>query len=61
MEITRDEFIERFKLKLRELLCEHYDVGYANDIAPTYWEDAGQRSWGPEECAEAEFSEWGEE
>lgn len=59
--ITRDEFLARFKSKLRDLLGEHYDFKYVDQIAPTYWDDLQQRAEGPEECAEAEFSEWGEE
>lgn len=59
--ITREAFIERFKAKLLDLLGEHYDAKYVNQIAPTYWDDLLQRADGPEDCAEAEASEWGEE
>lgn len=60
-EITRDQFLSRFKSKLRDMLGEHYDFKYADEIAPTYWDDPEYRAEGPEECAESEFSEWGEE
>lgn len=56
----REEFLRRFKTKLLSLLGEHYDAKYVDEIAPTYWDDAGARADGPETCAEAEFSEWGE-
>jgi hypothetical protein len=59
--MTRDEFLARFKARLRDMLGEHYDFKYVDHIAPTYWDDEGQRAEGPEECAEAEASEWGEE
>lgn len=60
-EITSEEFIARFKARLRELLGEAWDAKYVDEIAPTYWDDEGQRADGPEDCAEAEASEWGEE
>lgn len=60
-EITRDEFLRRFKSRLRDILGEHYDFGYVDQIAPTYWDDEAQRADGPEECAESEASEWGDE
>ena len=59
--MTRDEFLQRFKSKLRDILGEHYDFGYVDQIAPTYWDDPLQRAEGPEDCAEAEASEWGDE
>lgn len=61
MSITREEFLTRFKARLRDVLGEHYDLKYVDDIAPTYWDDLSQRAEGPEECAEAEASEWTEE
>ena len=60
-EITREQFIDRFKIRLRDILGESYDFKYVDEIAPTYWNDPDQRAEGPEECAEAEASEWGEE
>ena len=60
-QITRDDFLSRFKARLRDLLGESYDFKYVDHIAPTYWDDPGQRAEGPEECAEAEASEWGQE
>lgn len=60
-EITREQFIDRFKIRLRDILGESYDFKYVDEIAPTYWNDPDQRAEGPEECAEAEASEWGPE
>lgn len=60
-EITRDEFLGRFKRRLRDILGEHYDAKYVDEIAPTYWNEPNQRADGPEECAEAEAHEWGSE
>lgn len=59
--MDRYEFISRFKSRLHDILGVHYDPNYVDQIAPTYWDDLGQRSEGPEECAEAEASEWGQE
>lgn len=58
--IEREEFLARFKARLRDLLGDSYDFKYVENIAPTYWDDADQRAEGPEDCAEAEASEWGE-
>lgn len=57
--ISRKEFIDRFKQRLRDILGENYDYKYVDEIAPTYWNDADLRTEGPEECAEFEASEWG--
>lgn len=59
--ITREQFLTRFKTKLRDLLGEHYDAKYADTIAPVYWDEADMRADGPEECAGYEVSEWGPE
>jgi hypothetical protein len=60
-EITKEEWLERFKRRLRDNLGEHYDFKYGEYIAPTYWEDPEYREEGPEECADAETSEFGQE
>lgn len=60
--MDKDQFIIRFKAELRRLLPEGaYDAEYVDQIAPTYWDDPDYRADGPEECAESEASEWGEE
>ena len=33
---------------------------YADDVAPTYFETDWQEELGPEECADADMSYWGE-
>jgi len=59
--LTREEFLSRFKVHLKSILGEHYDFQYVDQIAPSYWDDIDFRLDGPEVCAEAEASEWGEE
>lgn len=62
--MEKDEFITRFKAELKRLLPPGAYEGedkYVDDIAPTYWDDPDQRADGPEDCAEAEASEWGHE
>lgn len=59
-EMTREEFLRRFKKRLEELLEDAYDAKYIDEIAPTYWDDLDFRADGPEECAESEYGEWGE-
>lgn len=62
--MEKDEFVSRFKTRLRQCLPSGAYEGaenYVNEIAPTYWDDEQQRAEGPEECAEAEASEWTDE
>lgn len=62
--MEKDEFVSRFKTELKRLLPSGaYEDGekYIDEIAPTYWDDEDQRAEGPEECAEAEASEWTDE
>lgn len=59
--MDRDEFLRRFKTRLRDILGENYDAKYIDEIAPSYWNDPDQRAEGPEQCAEYEASEWGDE
>ncbi len=62
LEISRDEFLQRFKGELKKLLGESYDEKYVNEIAPTYYDDQFLKDGlDPETCAEAEASEWGQE
>ena len=63
-EITRDEFIARFKVRMLRYATK-FDGGssvaeYADEVAPTYWDEPDQRAEGPEECADADVSYWGE-
>lgn len=63
--MTKDEFCARFKARMIARAGEAFDDGesiadYADDTAPTYWETDWQRKLGPEECADADMSYWGE-
>jgi hypothetical protein len=69
--MTRDEWLARFKAEMIHLApfdrfdpTETHPEGetvssYADAIGPSYWDDETQRAEGPEDCAEADFSEWG--
>ena len=65
-EITRDEFCKRFVTRMLDRAGrDHFDDGelildYADRTAPTYFEDDGIRDEGPEACADADMSYWGE-
>ena len=66
MNITLEEFCERFKARMLERAGPTFDDGesiadYADEAAPAYFEDAAQREDGPEECADADMSYWGDE
>ena len=63
--MTKEEFCERFKARMLAVAGEKFDDGesvadYADETAPTYWDDPDQRAEGPEECAVADISYWGE-
>jgi len=64
-DLTKDEFCARFKARMTALTRTHFDNGesiadYADETAPTYWETDWQRAMGPEECADADMSYWGD-
>lgn len=66
--LSQEEWCKRFVIRMLDLAAprDHFDGGelildYANATAPTYWETDWQREMGPEECAEADVSYWGEE
>lgn len=63
-EIGKEEFVRRFKAQMLKA-ATRFDDGssvaeYADMTAPTYWDDPDQRAEGPEECADADVSYWGE-
>jgi hypothetical protein len=63
--ISKDEFCTRFKAHMIALAGTKFDDGtsiaeYADKTAPTYYDDPDQRGEGPENCAEADMSYWGE-
>ena len=65
--VDRDEFLRRFKARMIERAGQTFDDGssiaeYADETGPTYWEeDSLIRDEGPEACADADMSYWGEE
>ncbi|MCB4861651.1 hypothetical protein K7W03_18845 [Sphingobium sp. PNB] len=65
-ELSKEEFCARFKARMLERAgVDRFDNGesiadYADDTAPTYWETDWQRAEGPEACADADMSYWGE-
>lgn len=64
--MEREQFCARFKAYMIERAGTHFDDGesiadYADEVAPTYWETDWQRKVGPEECAHADMSYWGED
>ena len=62
--IGKAEFIERFKARMLKAATKFDDgssvADYADEVAPTYWEHPHLRAEGPEECADADVSYWGE-
>ncbi|UYW25731.1 hypothetical protein OKC48_21025 [Methylorubrum extorquens] len=65
--LKKSEFCERFVARMvKRAGFTHFDDGmsvedYAKETAPTYFADPDQRADGPEECADADMSYWGEE
>ena len=68
--MTKQEFVERFKAHMLKCakdlwgMAEFEDGGsiaeYAEKVAPAYWADPAQREDGPEQCAHADMSYWGD-
>ncbi len=64
--LTEAAFVERFKAYcLKTCGFTYFDDGdsvaeYCDKVAPSYWADPFQREDGPESCAEADMSYWGE-
>ncbi|WP_376856037.1 hypothetical protein [Brevundimonas faecalis] len=63
--ITKEEFCDRFvteMMKAAPIFDSTTDelLAYADEIAPSYWETEWQREDGPEACAQADISYWGE-
>ena len=49
--MTKEEFCERFKARMLAVAGEKFDDGesvadYADETAPTYWDDPDQRAEG---------------
>lgn len=63
--MSEEEFCARFKARMLAVAGDTFDDGasvaeYAEQTAPSYWEEQWQRGLGPEECADADMSYWGE-
>lgn len=71
--LSKEEFVARFKAHMiSHAGFEKFDDGgpvaeYADETAPTYWEEQHQNGESPEdgespeECAESDMSYWGED
>jgi len=64
-DIAREEFCARFKAYMLSVAGPTFDDGdsiaeYADQTAPSYWEEEWQRAEGPEACAASDMSYWGE-
>ena len=63
---AKAEFCARFKAHmLKRTPFDKFDDGmtvaeYADETAPTYFDEPEYRADGPEACAEADISYWGE-
>lgn len=61
--MSKEEFCARFKARMLFIAGERFDDGgsvaeYADNTAPTYFDNPDQRSDGPEYCAETDVSYW---
>jgi hypothetical protein len=64
-ELSQEEFCARFKAYMLKTAGDKFDDGesiaeYADDTAPSYYEDRLDHGETPEECAAADISYWGE-
>ncbi|WP_448427242.1 hypothetical protein [Martelella sp. FOR1707] len=60
---SRQEFIDRFVKEMVRVAGDRFTGGqsiadYAAEIAPSYFDDVGQRTDGPESCALADIDCW---
>lgn len=63
--MEQEEFCNRFVSHMTKVAGMTFGDGtsiedYAKSTAQTYWENEDQRAEGPEECADADMSYWGE-
>jgi hypothetical protein len=63
--MTKQEFIDRFVARMLKVAGPTFDEGdsieeYAREVSTTYWKTPYQRAEGPEACADADMSYWGE-
>lgn len=63
--LPKEEFCARFKARMLKAGATFDDgssvAEYADDTAPTYWEEQHKDGESPEECADADMSYWGED
>lgn len=64
-DLTKDEFCDRFIAEMMNAVSSFDGTeaelkAYAEEAAPTYYDEPHQREEGPEACAEADISYWGE-
>lgn len=65
-QISKEEFCRRFRERMIAVAGPTFDdgesvAGYADSVSPSYWDDPQQREDGPEACADADMSYWGED
>ncbi len=63
--LSKEDFCSRFKVHMLKLAGDKFDDGtsiadYADETAPTYFDDQHQAGESPEDCAEADISYWGD-
>ena len=63
--LSKDEFCTRFKKRMLDVAGATFDDGesiadYADETAPTYWQEQHKDGETPEDCADADMSYWGE-
>lgn len=64
--LSKEEFCARFKAHILKVvgdgpLDDGTDVAdYADETAPTYWEEQHKDGESPEQCAESDLSYWGD-
>lgn len=64
--LTKDEFCARFKAEMLRLTpFSTFDDGqtvacYADETAPSYFDEQHQDGFSPEECAKSDISYWGQ-
>ncbi len=62
-DLSREEFCARFKAEMMKALS-YFDgteaelAEYAEQAAPTYYDEPDQREEGPEQCAREHISYW---
>lgn len=64
--LTKEEFCARFKARMLAVAGATFDDGtsiadYADENAPLYFKERDYAEEGPEECADADMSYWGED